>query len=66
MPLRKKTLRRMPPETRKVAKLVNDLASVERRLKNLLPTIQRMEVWERADLKRQAAQEESQRRLRKE
>ncbi len=57
MPLRKKTLRRMPPETRKVARLSNDLESVMRRLRNLLPTIQRMEMWERAEIKRQAAQE---------
>ena len=59
MTLRKRTLRRMPPETRKVARLVNELESVERRLKNLLPSIQRMEVWERAELRRQAAQEKT-------
>lgn len=53
MPIRKKTLRKLPPETRKVARLTNDLESVLRRLRNLLPTIQRMELWERAEIKRQ-------------
>ena len=53
MPMRKKTLRKMPPETRKVARLTNDLESVLRRLRNTLPAIQRMELWERAEMKRQ-------------
>ncbi len=53
MTIRKKTLRRMPPETRKVARLTNDLESVLRRLRNTLPAIQRMELWERAEMKRQ-------------
>lgn len=41
--LRKKTLRRMPEVSRKVAKLIGELESVERRLKNLLPEIERFE-----------------------
>ena len=51
----KKTLRRMPEKTRKVARLINDLESVTRRLKNQVPTIQAMELWDRAEIKRQQA-----------
>ena len=43
MALRKKTLRKMSPTTRKVARLIGELASVERRLKNLLPEIKEIE-----------------------
>ena len=43
MAYRKKTLRSMSPTTRKVARLIGELASVERRLKNLLPEIRRVE-----------------------
>lgn len=50
---RKKTTRRMPPMTRKVAKLINELASIERRLKNLLPDIQTAEMYEIGERKRQ-------------
>lgn len=53
MAYRGKTTRRMPPKTRKLAKLINDLASIERRLKNLLPEIQTAEMFERAEQKRQ-------------
>lgn len=45
MTYRKVTLRRLPPETRKLAKLINDLASVERRLKNYLETVRELELW---------------------
>ena len=48
MPYRKATLRRMPPETRRYAKLLNDLESVLRRGKNLVETISRLELESRA------------------
>ncbi len=48
MPYRKATLRRMPPETRKYAKLLNDLESVLRRGKNMVKTISRLELDSRA------------------
>jgi len=54
MPYRKRTLRRMPPEARKLAKLVGELESVARRLKGLVPLVQSFEMWERAEKKRQA------------
>ena len=50
---RSKTTRRMPPKTRKLAKLINDLASVQRRLKNLLPEIQTAEMYEIGEHRRQ-------------
>ena len=40
---RKKTLRLMSPITRKVARLRGELGSVDRRLGNLIPEIQRIE-----------------------
>lgn len=40
---RRLTLRRMSPESRKVAKLINELESVSNRLHNLLPKIEAME-----------------------
>ena len=43
MALRKKTLRKMSPTTRKVARLIGELGSVEQRLKNLLPEIKNIE-----------------------
>ena len=55
MPHRKKTLRRLPTTARKVARLADDLHSVETRLKNLLPAIVDMEMWERAEKKQSAA-----------
>ena len=39
MAYRKKTLRSMSPTTRKLARLIGELESVERRLKNILPEI---------------------------
>jgi hypothetical protein len=44
----------MPPEARKLAKLVGELESVARRLKGLVPLVQSFEMWERAEKKRQA------------
>jgi len=43
MAFRKSTLRQMSPTSRKVARLIGELASVERRLKNLLPEIKQIE-----------------------
>lgn len=40
---RSKTLRKMPPETRAFAKLLNELESVCRRGKNLVPKLERLE-----------------------
>lgn len=45
---RKATLRKMSPETRKYARLLNDLESVLRRGKNLVETISRLELDSRA------------------
>ena len=44
MAYRKKTLRSMSPTTRKVARLLGELGSIERRFKNLMPEIQRLEL----------------------
>lgn len=48
MAFRKATLRRMPPETRKYARLLNAMESVLRRGKNLVETISRLELDSRA------------------
>lgn len=56
MAYRSKTIRRMPPKTRKLARLIGDLDSVSRRLKNMLPEIQTAEMFERAEAKRKAQQ----------
>ncbi|MFO7773530.1 MAG: hypothetical protein R6V59_06310 [Dehalococcoidia bacterium] len=40
---KKKTLRRMPAVTRRYARIINDLDSVTRRLKNLTDDISRLE-----------------------
>ncbi|MBA7507880.1 hypothetical protein ES706_06609 [subsurface metagenome] len=48
MALRKSTLRRMPPVTRKYAKLLGELESVLRRGKNMVEQIQRLELDSRA------------------
>jgi len=55
MPYRKRTLRQMTPEARKLAKLADELESVRRRLKAMVPLVQSFEMWERAEMKRQAA-----------
>jgi len=54
MAYRKKTLRRLTPEARKLAKAISQLESISRKLKNLVPIVQRLEVDLRAELKRQA------------
>ncbi|MBM3120200.1 MAG: hypothetical protein FJ006_11775 [Chloroflexi bacterium] len=54
MAYRKKTLRRLTPEARKLAKLIGELESVSRRLKGLMPVVERLEIDVRAELKRQA------------
>lgn len=41
--MRKRTIRRLPETTRRVAKLVNELASIQRRMKNILPKLQELE-----------------------
>ena len=48
MAYRKKTLRTMLPFTRKVARLTGEVTSIERRLKNLIPELQRLELTARA------------------
>lgn len=48
MAIRKKTLRKMSPTTRKYAKLVNELESVHTRLKNMIPEIASLEADSRA------------------
>ena len=55
MPYRKRTLRQMTPEARKLAKLADELESVRRRLKAMVPLVQSFEMWERAEKERQAA-----------
>ncbi len=58
MGMRKRTLRRLTPEARKLARLTNELESVATRLKNLVATVQDLEMWEKANQKRQASKEE--------
>ena len=48
MAFRKKSLRRMSPTARKVARLAGELDSVSRRLKNLIPELQRLDLDSRA------------------
>jgi hypothetical protein len=48
MAYRKKTLRSMLPTTRKLARLIGELESIDRRLKNLVPEIQTVEGESRA------------------
>ena len=48
-----KTLRHMPPETRKLAKLINEADSVVRRLRNRIPEIAQLERDSMAFYKRQ-------------
>ena len=44
MAYRKATLRKMDTNTRKLARLINDLDSALTRLKNFMPTVERMEL----------------------
>lgn len=48
MAYRNKTLRSMSPTTRKLARLIGELESTSRRIKNLIPEIERMELDSRA------------------
>jgi hypothetical protein len=48
MPTRSKTLRRLPPFTRKYYRLTDELDSVLTRLKNLREDVQRLELDSRA------------------
>lgn len=54
----RKTLRKMPPHTRKVARLLNDLESAHTRLRNLMPELQTLERYARASMKATAATKE--------
>jgi len=54
MAYRKRTLRKLTPEARKLAKAVSQLDAISRKLKNLVPIVERLEVDLRAELKRQA------------
>jgi CRISPR/Cas system-associated endonuclease Cas3-HD len=53
--MRKKTLRKMSPGARKIAKLIGDLESVTRRLKNCLPELEEMEMWAKVAKKQKGA-----------
>jgi len=55
MAYRKKTLRTMSPTARKVARLIGELDSVSRRLKNLIPDLQRLDLDSRALFNAKAA-----------
>lgn len=53
MVYKRKTLRAMPPKTRKLARLINELDSTVRKLKNTLPDIADAEIAERAMFNKQ-------------
>lgn len=55
MPLRKKTLRKMPPTARALAKLIAEQESSTRRLKNLLQKIISLEIQSEAFVNMSAA-----------
>ena len=48
MAFKKRTLRRMSPTARKVARLAGELDSISRRLKNLLPELQSLDIDSKA------------------
>ena len=54
MAYRKKTLRKLTPEARKLAKAIGELDSISRKLKNLVPIVESLEIEVRAERKRQA------------
>jgi len=62
MAYRKRTLRSMLPVTRKVARLIGEVESTQRRLKNLIPELQRMELESRAMLESMKGLPENDRR----
>ena len=43
--MRKRTLRQLPTRTRQLARLTNELDSITRRLKHLLPILADLEMW---------------------
>jgi len=49
MATRKRTLRNLPPVTRKLIRLCDELESVERRLRNMRATIEDLELVARAE-----------------
>jgi hypothetical protein len=57
MAYKKKTLRRMHPTTRRYARILNELDSVLRRLRNLTEEIGRLELDSRALYKRREYEE---------
>ena len=59
MAYRKKTLRQMHPVTRRYARIVNELASILRRLGNLTEDIARLELDSRALYKRRQYEEDA-------
>lgn len=52
MAYRKKTLRGMLPTTRRLARLAGEVESLSRRIRNLLPESQEMELLDRAEKRR--------------
>lgn len=60
MAFRKRTLRNMSPVTRELARLINELDSIERRAKNLLEKVRRNELDAKALDKMMAEGEMSQ------
>lgn len=58
MAYRKATLRKMPPLTRKVARLLNELESVQVRLENRIEELYTIERHARASMKATAATKE--------
>ncbi len=58
MAYRKKTLRKMSPTARKVARLAGEAESVATRLKNLIPDLQRLDLDSQALFNMKKAQEE--------
>ena len=48
MAYRKRTLRKMSPTTRKIARLIGELDSITRRLKSLIPEIRDIEFQSQA------------------
>lgn len=57
MPYRRSTIRKMPPRTRLIARMLNELESVHTRMRNLLPIIELDERQRLAEAKRLAALE---------
>lgn len=58
MAYRKKTLRKMSPTARKVARLAGEAESVATRLKNLIPDLQRLDLDSQALFNMKKAREE--------